>query len=324
MNEISFSDRIFCFNPYDENKRNRVVYHYTSPDGLLAILKTSSIRFTDCEYLNDKSEYNHIRIPLDKAFEEVRDKLYNSDLPEMIEGYINAEYDYSELVTEKAESGLKGIRFLNMRHFVFCASNDSDSLNMWNYYVKNGTYQGYNIGLSVNDIVKLLYNKIGKYGKLFYGQVIYSDKEKIEILKNIIVKVDKDLNNALQLNDDNEENDLIVQEHYGDLISYIENYRLFFKDVAFSGEREYRFVLRLSDDQLMNSNDNLNISYCIKQGIVTPYYDMPFDKTGIIKGITISPMIEPQLAKSGLHRFLKDYEYNSKIYIDFSKIPIRY
>lgn len=63
----------------------------------------------------------------------------------------------------------------------------------------------------------------------------------------------------------------------------------------------------------MNSSDNLNINYCMKQGIVTPYYDMPFDKLGIIKRITISPMIEPQLAKSGLQRFLKDNEYNLKI-----------
>lgn len=327
MKEISFSDRIFCFHPSDENEgkyKNRVVYHYTSPDGLFAILKTSSIRFTDCEYLNDKSEYNHIHIPLEKAFEEAQDKLYNTDLPEIIENYINKGYDYPEIVTEKAELGLKGMKFLNTRHYIFCASIDKDSLNMWNYYVKSGTYQGYNIGLSVNDIVEALYAKIGRHGKLFYGQVIYNNKEKIEILKKIIIKVDKDLHDALQHSKDYEEHDLIIQEHYGELLSYIENHRLFFKDGAFTGEREYRFILRLSDDQFMNSHDNLNISYCMKQGIMTPYYDIPFDKSRIIKRITISPMIEPQLAKSGLQRFLKDNGYDLKIDIDNSRIPIRY
>jgi hypothetical protein len=322
MKEISFSDRIFFFNPYEENKgnyKNRVVYHYTSPDGLLAILRTASIRFTDCEYLNDKSEYNHIHIPMEKAFEEVRNKLYNTELPEMIENYINKGYDYPEIISDKAELGLNGMKFLNMRNFVFCASIDKDSLNMWNYYVKSGTYQGYNIGLSVNDIVNVLFSKIGRHGKLSFGQVIYNDKEKIEILKKIIVKVDKDLYIALQHTKDYEEHDLIVQGHYGELLSFIENCRLFFKDVAFSGEKEYRFVLRLSDDQLMNLSDNLIINYCMKQGIVTPFYDMKFDKSGIIRRIIISPMIEPQLAKSGLQRFLKDNEYNLKLILTTQK-----
>lgn len=325
MKETSFSDRIFCFDPYNDSKAKKkisTVYHYTSPDGLLAILRTISIRFTDCEYLNDKSEYNHIHIPLEKAFEEVRDKLYNTDLPDIIESYIDKGYDY--LVIEETDPGLKEIRISNARHYVFCASIDKDSLNMWNYYVKSGTYQGYNIGLSVNDLVKLLYDKIGKHGKLFYGPVIYNDKEKVEILKKIIIKVDHELHDALLSTKDYEEHDLITQECYGELLSCIENHRLFFKDVAFSGEKEYRFILRLLDDISINSSDNLKISYCMKQGVMTPYYEIPFDKTGIIKRITISPMIEPQLAKSGLQRFLKDKRFDNKIDIYNSKIPIRY
>ncbi len=85
----------------------------------------------------------------------------------MIEHYINDKYDYSELVAEKPELGFKGLEFLNMRHFIFCASTDKDSLNMWNYYVKGENYQGYNIGLSVNDIVKDLSIKIGNMLSFF-------------------------------------------------------------------------------------------------------------------------------------------------------------
>ncbi len=110
----------------------------------------------------------------------------------------------------------------------------------------------------------------------------------------------------------------MTQVHYGELISYIENYRLFFKDSAFSSEKEYRFVLRLPE------NKGFKISYDMKQSIMTPFYYLPFDKSGIIKRITISPMIETQLAKSGLERFLIDNGYGSKIDIDNSRIPIRY
>jgi len=326
MEGFSFSDKIFCFNPSaEEGKyRNKTVYHYTSPAGLIAILRTPSIRFTDCEYLNDKSEYKHIHIPLEKAFEAVRDRLYNSELPEMIENYINDKYDYSEIITEKPGLGLNGMKSLNMRHFVFCASTDKDSLNMWNYYVKGGNYQGYSIGISVKDMINDLSVRIGKNVKLFYGQVIYQDKEKIETLKSIITKVDLDLHNALQQHKNTEDYDLITQEHYRELLSYIENYRLFFKDSAFLGEKEYRFVFRLPDNQDLNLNGGLSICYDMKQGIMTPYCDISFDKTNTIKKIIISPMLETQLAKSGLERFLKDNGYNPKVDIDNSKIPIRY
>lgn len=327
MTQRLFSDRIFCFNPESQDTnyyKNRTVYHYTSPAGLMAILKTSSIRFTDCEYLNDKSEYKHIHIPLEKAFEEVRNKLYDTDLPDLIENYINDKYDYSEIVTEKPELGLKGLKYLNTRHFVFCASTDKDALNMWNYYVKGANYQGYNIGLSVNEIVKVLSAKLGNHVKLFYGQVIYNDKEKIEILKNIITKVDADLHEALQHRRYPEDYDIFTQTHQGELISYIDNFRLFFKDSAFSSEKEYRFVLRIPDDANLNLDDGLKICYDIKQGIITPYCDMILDKTSVIKRITISPMIENQLAKSGLERFLKDNLYDHNIDIDTSRIPIRY
>ena len=40
------------------------------------------------------------------------------------------------------------------RIFIFCTSADNDSLNMWNYYVNNGKYQGYNIGVNINKFLK--------------------------------------------------------------------------------------------------------------------------------------------------------------------------
>ena len=51
--------RIYCFNPAEEQEglqRDRTVYHYTSPEGLMAILNAPSVRFTDCQYMNDKTE----------------------------------------------------------------------------------------------------------------------------------------------------------------------------------------------------------------------------------------------------------------------------
>jgi hypothetical protein len=189
----------------------------------MEILKSSGIRFTDCEYLNDKSEYIHIQIPLKTAFEEVKGELFDTDFPEMIESYITNKYDCPEFVSENPELGFKGLKYHNTRHYVFCASIDKDSLNMWNYYVKNESYMGYNVGLSVGGIVDNISRIIGSQVKLFYGQVIYNDKDKIEILKKMIKKVDSDLHNTLSRLETYEDREIASQEIFGDLFAYIQN-----------------------------------------------------------------------------------------------------
>lgn len=327
MEDTILPSKIFCFHPTAEKEtknRNKTVYHYTSPEGLLAILSSPSIRFTDCQFLNDRSEYNHIHIPLEAAFEEVRSSLYHTGLSELIQGFINDKYDFQELVVENPSLGHDGTKLLTMRHFVFCASTDPDLLNMWNYYVKGNKYQGYNLGISVNDIVSSLSSMTQHNSKLFYGPVIYSNKEKIDTLKKAIQVTDESLHLALESIADSEEQELMIQEKYAELVSYLENFRLFFKDASFSSEKEYRFVLRMPERQTEIPGGSLKIAYTVRQGVVTPHCDVPFRKNGVIKKITVAPMVENSLATAGLQRYLQDNGYDSNIEINESKIPIRY
>lgn len=321
------NSKIFCFDPSGDKKnshRNRTIYHYTSPDGLLAILKTPSVRFTDCQFLNDKSEYTHIHIPLEKACEEVRDSLFDVNFCDMIQNFFQEKYDYVQIFSEQPGLGFNNLKMYSMRHYVFCASTDPDLLNMWNYYVKGGNYQGYNIGISVNDMVKSFTSLIGDKVSLFYGPVVYKDKDKIEILKKEIIEADTKLHNALKNVNDEIERDLIVQSYYGETILHIEHLRLFFKDAAFSGEKEYRFVIRMPEHRVDINNQLLNTGFTVKQGVITPHCDVPFSKNGTIKRITIAPMMETGLAQAGLQRYLRDNEYTNEVEIGFSEIPIRY
>lgn len=315
---------IYCFNPeYGQEgmHRDKTVYHYTSPEGLLEILKKPCVRFTDCQYLNDKSEYTHIHIPLEAAFEDVRDELYNVELCDMIQDYISDEYEYQQFVSDPLISGLKGMKILSMRYFIFCSSTERDSLNMWNYYVKGGNYQGYNISFSVKNIVEAFSSITNQSVTLFYGPVIYKEKEQVEEIKKALVEIDEKLQKALENESNFLERDIIRQDYYGELLMKIEHLRLFFKNAAFSGEKEYRFVIRMPANL---SDNNLCFNYTIKKGVVTPHCDIPFSKVGVIKGIMTAPMMEAELAKAGLTRFLEDQGYGSKINIDHSKIPIRY
>ena len=286
MGERWLSTKIHCFNPAKEKKsrvNNRVVFHYTSPEALMSILQSTHLRFTDCQFLNDKSEYTHIHIPLKQAFEEIKDSLHDDYMSGLIQEYLDHGYQYSELIQEKPDVGFKGLRMYEMRYYVFCTSLDNDLLNMWNYYVKGGNYQGYNIGISVKDIINSFSNITDEKVNIYFGPIIYTDREKIELLKRIILDIDQKLSRALEKITDIQERGITTDIHYGELLSYIQNYRLFFKDGSFSGEKEYRFVIKMPAAQQKHSSNTPQVNYSIRQGVITPHCDVRFEKEGVIK-----------------------------------------
>ena len=59
---------------YDEylQRENNGIYHYTSSNVFLIILKNNTLRFTDRFFLNDKSEGSYV---LDLCLELIKEKL---------------------------------------------------------------------------------------------------------------------------------------------------------------------------------------------------------------------------------------------------------
>ena len=63
---------------------------------------------------------------------------------------------------------------------VACFSQDSDLLPMWNYYLKNGKFEGYNLGFS--------FPEYDLNSGLMKAKVIYENKEKERIIRSTILK----------------------------------------------------------------------------------------------------------------------------------------
>lgn len=64
------------------------------------------------------------------------------------------------------------------RYFVFCASIMSDTQNMWNYYVKNGKYLGYNLGFKIDDLIECLANLSGV--TVIHGEMLYDEDKQVK------------------------------------------------------------------------------------------------------------------------------------------------
>ncbi len=316
---------------FDPNKdslkkgRSTITYHYTSPIGAKAILGSNSIRFTDCQFLNDKSEYIHIRKPLIQALEEIQENLFDDSIPDMIRNMFNDNYE-TELLVVSPRSDINPklkFHFIKQRYYIFCTSSQKDSLNMWNYYVKGGNYQGYNLGLAINGILKSFSVLKDENVELLYGKVIYKESEQISYLKDGIKNIDRSLQAELNGIDDVKWSDEIHDRAKEQILDFLESARLFFKDEAFKDEDEFRFVIKLPTEYVKNPISVLNVGYDVKGGIIVPYCTLNIEKVSF-KSVTLSPMLDKELAKQGLNRFLTDCRYEDKLEINQSEIPIRY
>ncbi|WP_366924639.1 DUF2971 domain-containing protein [Metallumcola ferriviriculae] len=307
-----------------------MVYHYTSPDGLYAILKCNSLRFTDCQYMNDRSEFIYIKDTFLKGLKECEGKLKYKHYDKLIELAFSNKYgekDFNYIPPSKDSPKGKFITS-DKRHYIFCTSTADDSLGMWNYYVKGENYQGYNIGLDTD----LLIAEAGKksHGSFCYdlahNNVIYDAEKQVLLLIMLLHNIDKDI--------------FDYASEYGEeeLYKYLEDstaysifscrlsfsfYRLLFKHPAFVDEREYRFILSISDNQIKENSSIFKKDYFVRNGVITPCCKLTFDKESI-KNITVSPTMEFQLVKYSTQIFLEENGYVHNIDIKQSGIPIRY
>ena len=308
----------------------KTVYHYTTPEGVYSILKEKKLWFTDCQYLNDRNEFVYIREPFVEAYmkhcsergESTKDVEAFADYMCMTSPYKN--YDCEVFL--KGRVMRRGMP-PGYRYYVFCTSYSPDSTNMWNYYVKNGMHRGYNLGIDFKVIKEWFLQHGGDNVKLVHGSVNYNKNQQIELLYKKVKELFEIYDRTVaQGHCEHGLEDSAAGAFQEDLSAYINEKKLFFKHPAFKSEREYRFILKVhSDFQGCSQPDALEMKYRVgTNGIITPYVEWTFANINLLlKQITLSPMIEEELAKESFKMFLRNDGYKN-ISIVPSSIKLRF
>ena len=300
---------------------SETVYHYTSPGGLLGILQENTLRFTDCRFMNDISEYIHIEKPFLSALTQLQDEIdydYFTEVAGILLSHSQGSIENFDL-PESLSKDPNDTAY----HYLFCASRASDSLGMWNHYIKDKNYQGYSIGVKVESLMESIKPIIHSTVLLRHGNVLYEPDQQVQLLKETLLEANQDLEKLKKDLDLSE--DKIRKESENFLRTHLNSFRLFFKDESFKDEREYRFVLSTTQSSEENYPQHLIKGYTLKNGLTVPHMDLRFDRKNSINCIKAAPMIEYELAKIGLQRILKDYGYPfDRILITRSNIPIRF
>lgn len=279
-----------------------LIHHYTSPDGLKGILTDKEIWFSNTKFLNDSSENNYIYSLFPRYYDTYKECLLERNFFDTInsiaEQYLSRDF-----------CCIDGNRLWAENIFVASFSKDDDNLTLWNYYAKNPECLGYNI-----TFYNQPFDMNPPYFKYIYGEVIYSENEQKNLLKNIIIKYNEVYSN----NKDIIENDKNIKDNFiFHFINIIELYNIFFKHPKYENEKEYRWAL-----YNICNYAGLGPHYRIHKGIFIPYIKIPFEKDMVIQ-VGVGPSGNKDLLRKSVDLFINSAGF-PHIHSWASKIPLRY
>lgn len=311
-----------------------MMFHYTSQKGFEGIVKEDGIHlwFSDARYMNDSSELINAKKFLNQAADELfaEHKISESVHREVLGIQYNAKkFDGINFVPTEGSKVKFELHSTEYHKFVCCFSKESDSLPMWNYYLKNDG-NGYAVGIDMNGIdvseCRVIGQTIVESDFQFDPEItpmLYPDAEKVSIFKSEILDFS-----------------LHMEAHAGDRakqIQYIvalqqafETYSTAFKDCHFEYEHEVRMMatVRSSSRVLIDGKRRDDIKYRLSHGLAIPYFELCIPNKKVLKAVSISPKIglnsSDDAAIDSMRTYLCHLGYEHDIEIHCSEIPLRY
>lgn len=264
------------------------IYHYCSTDALKFILEHECLRFSDVRFLNDSTEFIDIMPLINKV---IKDLKYKEEFRELIlkSGVMEELKEYKQSYTGKKH--LSHYEVKKYRTYTCSLSTDGDSLSLWNYYAASS--DGINIcfdhawnmfeGSQESEIYSDAELENGII--ICRGIVLYNRSDKEKCVQRLLDK----LQEVYEANSDDENSREIILWAFKEAVN---NMRCFFKNEAFKCENEYRVVLKIPEDIVLDKktgeNDIFQKGQFKRGNIWIPYVDYKFKKESV-KRVTLNP-----------------------------------
>ena len=304
--EINYSG-INKFNDYLENQKrfhqnNTIVYHYTSLNSLIEILKTNSLWATNCQYLNDVLELKHIIPVLNSLSDELNgvELSISKELINLFQSKIHS--DFSD------------------KNYFISFSNEKNSVAMWRNYGNNGIIMGFDFSsFYLNKDTKK--TKIERNGKLKFvdtakllSDIIY-DKLIIKDMFRSFINITA---TKIKSNKSSELFQFLGKEINDS--SYLYLLSILYKDKSYKYENEVRMAFCLGDNQDIGSVENFRVN----NNLLIPYLNISFEENGKLplKSIGINPGNNDKMLKKSINLLLKSNGYND-VEVYEPKVKIR-
>lgn len=300
----TLSDRILhqCFtNPklnYQVATASNLAYHYTTLDKFISILEGQSLYFTNLNYLNDRTEYNHGVDMISDVISKIMPEHPHSDILESIERNIHLIFKSSR--------------------YVACFSSNGDLLSQWRAYGNDG--QGLAIGFDPMNLENVRNGIIsGKY-------IHYKEEAQKNIIEEIIaLSTNYFIGIKAQYDWFDHDYTFLVSKT---IIEMLEEFISNFKHPSFEEESEFRLEYTL--DGNMNKPERNAIQFRSNGRLIIPYVklnygekeEQKYTKRLPIRKIILGPSLDFNLNKLSIEQLLKSMGYID-IEIVQSAIPYR-
>ena len=267
------------------------IYHYTTMDALLGIVKKKQFWATKYDYMNDIDEF---RIAI-SVLEEVL-KL--------------------ERVEQSVFRDVKGEFWDDMRsdikddYYVISFATERDSQLLWSYYSE---YDGVNIQIDH----EALYDTFKSCLK-WCGLVIYDSAEQRECMRKTLCEEflgKEEYGNMKSLS----EISTLIGDNYKMVIDNMavicEAYSMFFKNSCYCNEKEYRYIFSLA-------NSSYKFDFRSRKSMLVPYAIIEYEGCDFITGATIGPTNKMDISERSIREFLRCN--GCEVNVEKSSIPLRY
>jgi hypothetical protein len=261
-------------------KTPSILFHYTTPIGLLGISHSKNIWATDIRFLNDKKELQH---SLDITHSILDDFHKLDDNPQKIKGL---DYDFIEYLR------INLVRKWSPEVYVASFTEEGDLLSQWRGYCPKG---GFSIGFHFD-----LLSQIAIKHDSFLLPCVYDFKIQKQILEELLVFYSKKYVEAIK------DNNQAKSDELGHSISNEFIISLFalapmLKHESFKEEKEWRIVssrFYVKQEIKFRANESNIIPY-IETSLCQSEEEINFER------IIIGPASTNQFSKEAVLRLLK-------------------
>jgi len=268
----------------------QVLFHYTSAEGLIGILRARAIWATSIRFLNDSTEYS-LAFGLAREFIEERSKKARGKFYSALYAVL------SERLTLEVEEV-----------YVSSFTENPDQLSQWRAYCP--ATGGYAIGFRRKLLVDVPAPPIRRFlVRCIYESDVHEELVQ-KLVKSVVSTAEEGLHEMSQ--------DRVFREAYKRLGRLLPMLAPALKDPSFAEEREWRLVC------LPASFENDTPQFRQGRSMLVPYYTHSFRKNAPvpIEELVIGPTPHPALAHDGTRSLLSAYQLPSSN-LRSSQIPYR-
>jgi Protein of unknown function (DUF2971) len=295
------------------------IFHYTTAEGLLGIVRSNRLWASDLLYMNDSTEVEYGRKLIIEVAAGVADE---------------AKCSMAQMLCKSIDTVLYPVGMVSGGFYAACFCAEGDLLSQWRGY--SGGVGGYALGFRSRDLQPIRASTPER--RFVLRPIVYDPNQQRELIRTFLLEVDAALTELL-------DGDMVERESDVHTVAYVTIQRqmlecmLTMKNPAFMEEREWRLIHYRSG---FSREPEATIEYRPTRSFIVPYVALDVTRMGPevfehvsanmqaevrahnrvpLSTVIIGPSAHPDAAAASIRTMLRDLHISADVIN--SKIPIR-